>query len=152
MAPKSETVFPYYNPFNPVDEYRIVGQRLREARVGRGWHQDDVRALIGLHPSILCNIELGKRKPTVFELAALCELYRVSMAYVVRGEVATEEEAHLLKLCPEVRAAADRLEALPAPYRALLTCQIDALVGGAWRMVASGQMSPVANTVTPASA
>lgn len=49
----------------------IMGERIRLARVRRGWSQTDLATQTGIDQSIISKIEIGRVNPTVTEIQRL---------------------------------------------------------------------------------
>ena len=54
------------------------GQFLKEARLQKGWYQDMVAAQAGLTQAYYCNVEQGKRMPTLLTSLKLCDVLGVN--------------------------------------------------------------------------
>jgi len=70
-------VWRFTNPLNPKQQTKIT---LKAARVNAGLKQSDVEKKLGFSHTTLVCWESGKRVPRADLLAALCDLYGVSMA------------------------------------------------------------------------
>jgi transcriptional regulator with XRE-family HTH domain len=60
-----------------------IGTRLKEARKLAGLSQGQVATMLGLHRPSISEIEAGNRKVSAEELNRLCEIYDVSLDWVV---------------------------------------------------------------------
>lgn len=73
---------------NPPNEHRVVGARLREARLSIGLTQADVADALGLSRPTLAAVEKGTRKVTGLELRRLARLYQRDVAWLLGEEEA----------------------------------------------------------------
>jgi transcriptional regulator with XRE-family HTH domain len=103
-------------PGAEVDDRKVLGDRLREAREYLGFSQEEVATYLGVPRTALSLIETGSRKVDALELKKLANLYKRPVAYFT-GEGAEEEAygeevAHLARkardLTPEDRAELGR--------------------------------------------
>lgn len=60
------------------------GLWLKEARLRKGWYQDMVAAQANLTQSYYCNIEQGKRMPTLMTSLRLCEILDLDYSEFVK--------------------------------------------------------------------
>lgn len=60
-----------------------IGARLREARKLAGLSQGQVANMLGLHRPSISEIEAGNRKVSAEELSDLCDIYDVSLDWVL---------------------------------------------------------------------
>lgn len=70
------------------NEHRVVGARLREARLSIGLTQADVADALGLSRPTLAAVEKGTRKITGLELRRLARLYQRDVAWLLGEEEA----------------------------------------------------------------
>lgn len=68
------------------NEHRVVGARLREARLSMGLTQADVAEALGLSRPTLAAVEKGTRKITGLELRRLARLYQRDVAWLLGEE------------------------------------------------------------------
>lgn len=71
---------------NQPNEHRVVGGRLREARLSMGLTQADVAKALGLSRPTLAAVEKGTRKITGLELRRLARLYQRDVAWLLGEE------------------------------------------------------------------
>ncbi len=71
---------------NQPNEHRVVGARLREARLSIGLTQADVAEALGLSRPTLAAVEKGTRKITGLELRRLARLYQRDVAWLLGEE------------------------------------------------------------------
>jgi transcriptional regulator with XRE-family HTH domain len=74
------------------NEHRVVGARLRGARLSMGLTQADVADALGLSRPTLAAVEKGTRKITGLELRRLARLYQRDVAWLL-GEEETDVAA-----------------------------------------------------------
>ena len=85
-----------------MEELRLVGQRLRDARAGHGWTLADLAGRAGMSVSTLSRLESGKRQASLELLLPLTRELGVSIDELVR--TATPD--------PRVRRAPERHEGM----------------------------------------
>ena len=68
---------------NQPNEHRVVGARLRDARLSMGLTQADVAEALGLSRPTLAAVEKGARKITGLELRRLARLYQRDVAWLL---------------------------------------------------------------------
>jgi transcriptional regulator with XRE-family HTH domain len=68
------------------NEHRVVGARLRDARLAMGLTQADVADALGLSRPTLAAVEKGTRKITGLELRRLARLYQRDVAWLLGEE------------------------------------------------------------------
>jgi transcriptional regulator with XRE-family HTH domain len=76
-------------------EWRALGERLRESREFLGLSQQDVAQLLKLTRPAVTNIETGKRKVSTLELREFARLYRKPYDWLIgesRDSVPAEDE------------------------------------------------------------
>jgi Zn-dependent peptidase ImmA (M78 family)/transcriptional regulator with XRE-family HTH domain len=64
---------------------RELGQRIADARRGRGWTQEDLAERVGLTQTVMSRIETGTRAVASLELAELAEVLDVSVLDLLRA-------------------------------------------------------------------
>lgn len=69
-----------------MDELRLVGPRLRDARSARGWTLADLAGRAGMSPSTLSRLESGKRQASLELLLPLTKQLGISIDDLVRTE------------------------------------------------------------------
>lgn len=62
----------------------ILGKRVRDLRVRRGWSQEKLAEKANLHPTYIRGIERGKRNPSYLSLAKLARALSVSLPELLR--------------------------------------------------------------------
>lgn len=73
-----------------IDEHKLLGGRLREAREALGLKQSDTAEALDIPRSSVVALESGERKVTGLELRRLARLYRRSVTWLL-GETEDEE-------------------------------------------------------------
>lgn len=71
---------------NQPNEHRVVGVRLRDARLAAGLTQAEVAEALGLSRPTLAAVEKGTRKITGLELRRLARLYQRDVAWLLGEE------------------------------------------------------------------
>lgn len=61
------------------DIRKIVGQRVRALREGKGWKQDELAHRSGLHVTYIGGIERGERNATIGSLAKVADAFGISV-------------------------------------------------------------------------
>lgn len=91
---------------NPSSERLAIAKRIRLARVQAGLSQGQAAKQLKLHRPTISEIEAGRRRVSVEELAALARLYDVGVSWLTKGssenadpavELAARELAKLKK-------------------------------------------------------
>lgn len=88
-----------------VESRRELGARLREAREYLGFTQDEVGKALKVTQAKVSQVESGRRRASVSELAALANLYQRPVAHFLGepAEVAVSESlAELLRSSPDL--------------------------------------------------
>lgn len=102
-----------HDPVNPSSEYVALGRRLAEARENANMYQTDVTAILGIHPSVLSQIENGRRRLSVFELEALAGVYKVSSRWLLFGNDYQDAVGNPVELPSYMSTLIEELRALP---------------------------------------
>lgn len=63
------------------NEYKVVLERLKKARVGAGMTQVQAATKLGHHQSYVSKIESGERRVDIVELNKFAKLYKKSVNY-----------------------------------------------------------------------
>ena len=61
--------------------YRLLGQRLREARDAVGLSQVEAAANLGVPQSFISKCESGERRVDIIELKVMAQLYKKDLAF-----------------------------------------------------------------------
>ena len=87
-------------------DYKIMGERLKNARLAKGMTQDQLAEKINVSVAFLSRIESGKTRINLVRLNEICDITGVSEAYILGGtsknssNYLTDEFNSLLKNCP----------------------------------------------------
>ena len=73
-------------------EWRALGERLREAREYLGLSQQEVADLLGVSRPAVSQMESGRRKVSTLELREFARLYRKPYEWLVGEELPNEDE------------------------------------------------------------
>jgi transcriptional regulator with XRE-family HTH domain len=90
----------------PIADPEAIGQRLRWAREQSGLSQGQVARLLDYHRPTISQIEAGERVVRPEELTRFAEIYGVSEAWIIKGDLAVEESD------PRIEIAARELRKL----------------------------------------
>ncbi|WP_418360113.1 helix-turn-helix domain-containing protein [Sphingobacterium detergens] len=63
--------------------YKIIGERLREARLAKGLKAPEVAEMIGLQKTAFYMFERGLNMPKLWVLIQLCVIYGVNPSYIL---------------------------------------------------------------------
>lgn len=69
----------------PTPRQRVLGQRVRERREGRGATQEELAHLAGLHRTYMTHVETGRVNPGLETLARLALALECDIADLTRG-------------------------------------------------------------------
>lgn len=75
-----------------------IGIRLRIARQRKEMLQKRVAKILGINPGTLSNYEAGKREPDNETLIKLCNLYDVTIEYILNGTIQSNNKNSVLNL------------------------------------------------------
>lgn len=95
------------------EQSRLVGLRIREARVAAGLSQGQVAKLMGLHRPTVSEIEAGNRRVRGEELKKMAELFDVTTDFLIGAapESASLQDARIQLAARELqRLDADAIE------------------------------------------
>ncbi len=82
-----------------VDPRRVaLAERLRTAREMAGLSQGQVAKRLGLHRPSVSEMEAGRRRVSVEELAELADLYAVDLSWLAGGEATPDEHQARVEL------------------------------------------------------
>lgn len=70
-----------------------IGERIREIRINKGFSQEEVARVLGLHRPSISQIEHGERDVTAQELVKLSELFNVTLEDLTTKKKQTIEES-----------------------------------------------------------
>lgn len=111
----------------------MLGARLAALRRQKGWSQGQLAEKLNISPSAMGMYEQGRREPSVQLLAALAEVFGVSMEYLATGCPAPWERHGLEQLLEgRLQAALTRLDSAPGQRLSMpeLTALLTALLLG----------------------
>ena len=74
----------------------VLAERVRSLRERRGWRPLDLAVAAGWSRATVVDVEAGRRRLTVRDVAVLCGVFRVPLAALVEGA----DEAGVLGLTP----------------------------------------------------
>ena len=63
---------------------KALGTRIRELRQTRGWSQEHLAELAGMHRTYMWGIERGVRNPSLRHLVQLADAFGISIAELFR--------------------------------------------------------------------
>ena len=87
-------------------DYKLIGERLKNARIKKGFNQERAAETIDVSVAFLSRIESGKTRINLVRLNELCTLYGVSEGEILNGlsdkspSFLVSEFNSLLKDCP----------------------------------------------------
>ena len=64
-------------------KFRLIGQKIKELREGKGWTQEYLACLLGIDQAVLAKFETGAMRPSKVTLRALNYVFGVSVNDVV---------------------------------------------------------------------
>lgn len=76
-----------------MEEFRLVGYRLRRLRMGKEIAQEDAGAEVGFSRNHLCQVELGRHIPNALSLVRLARFYGTSLDALFAPPAPEELEA-----------------------------------------------------------
>jgi transcriptional regulator with XRE-family HTH domain len=65
-------------------EHRMLVERLRRARKGRGLYQEEVAKLLGVSQSYISKIESGQRRIDIVQLKRFAKVYKKKIDYFIK--------------------------------------------------------------------
>lgn len=86
--PKAKKIVNYDESLDKLDGKYKVGQRLREARMKKGWSQDNLAAAIDTNRSAISEYENGTTEMSSSTLQKMAHCLNVSADYLLFGKVA----------------------------------------------------------------
>ena len=103
-----------------------LSARLRQARDAAGLTQAQVAKKLDVHRPALSEIEAGRRRVTVEELAAMAELYGVSVEWLTSGQSDGQTDARILMAARHLsKLKSEDLDRLLAVLRTLRAPEAD---------------------------
>jgi len=93
-------------------DFTAIGHKLRTERVRMGQTQEQVAEVIGITPAFVGHIERGERSMSLDTLIHLCNLYRVTIDYLLSDSLPQNDDTALAQIAdilkdklPEEQAA-----------------------------------------------
>lgn len=65
----------------------IIGERLKNKRIDKGYTQKEFGTLVGVSSSAICGYEIGKKKPTLSILVKISNVLNVSTDYLLGRDI-----------------------------------------------------------------
>ena len=87
-------------------DYSIIGERLKKARIAKGYTQEQLAEKIDVSVAFLSRVERGKAKINLYRLNQLCDLLEISEGNILTGigsnskNYLNDDFSNLLKNCP----------------------------------------------------
>lgn len=97
---------------NQPNEHRVVGARLRDARLATGLTQAEVATALGMSRPTLAAVEKGTRKITGLELRRLARLYQRDVAWLLGEESSDQTSGGALHRATAELSDADKEQVL----------------------------------------
>lgn len=95
---------------------QMLGARLAALRRQKGWSQGELAKKLSISPSAIGMYEQGRREPSAQTLAALAQIYGVSMEYLVTGRPRESEYRGLQEMVESrILSAQTHMEHRPEP-------------------------------------
>jgi len=85
-----------------------VGDRIRQAREGKGWTQDRLSQEAGISKGFLSDVENGKRDISSENLLKVANALGASLDYLLRGKTKEEQFFEPVVIPPELRTFAEQ--------------------------------------------
>ncbi|MDD3186957.1 MAG: helix-turn-helix transcriptional regulator [Bacilli bacterium] len=82
----------------------IIGERVKQARIEKGYTQGELGKIIGVSKVSVCGYETGNRTPTIDVLIKLIETLDISSDYLIGNDirvVSEEEEPYQMMIAKE---------------------------------------------------
>ncbi len=87
-------------------DYSIIGERLKDARIKKGFTQEQLAEKIDVSVAFLSRVERGDTKINLSKLCQTCELLDINVGYILHGisinstNYLNNDFQTLLKNCP----------------------------------------------------
>lgn len=87
-------------------DYKVVGERLKSARVKKGYTQEVLAELVNLSVTFISRIERGSSHINLTRLNQFCELLNITEGEILNGasvsakNYLSDDLSNLLKSCP----------------------------------------------------
>lgn len=80
------------------DIAKIVGQRIRNYRIARGWSQENLAELSDFHPTYIGQVERGEKNATIESIERISRALNVPLSKLFEKLGAEEDEARNIPL------------------------------------------------------
>lgn len=116
-----------------MNEYELIGRRVREVRERHGDSALDLSTVLGCAEGTIYHYEKGRRKITLVDLKKIADYYGVPLAYFLGHETKEDERtAKLERLGNEVERLRHEVEALTGDMARLVWIPIRGTVPGGY--------------------
>lgn len=68
-----------------------VGANIRHYRLAKGWSQEELAHVCGLHRTYISGLERGRRNPTLTVLEQICLSLNISPSDLLSGDVGNDD-------------------------------------------------------------
>lgn len=68
-----------------------LGMRITYLRKQKGWTQEELAFQANIHKNYLCDLENGKRNPTLMILSLIADALEIDLAFLFKGIQSFEE-------------------------------------------------------------
>lgn len=68
-----------------------LGMRITYLRKQKGWTQEELAFQANIHKNYLCDLENGKRNPTLMILLSIADALEIDLAFLFKGIQSFEE-------------------------------------------------------------
>lgn len=68
-----------------------LGMRITYLRKQKGWTQEELAFQANIHKNYLCDLENGKRNPTLMILSSIADALEIDLAFLFKGIQSFEE-------------------------------------------------------------
>ena len=80
-----------------------IGLRIKHLRLKNNLSQKDLAAKLNVNPSIISDIECGKKTTTALILLELKRIFNVTVDWILTGELAVETDEDLEEMIEELK-------------------------------------------------
>ncbi len=102
----------------------IIGKRLKESRIKKGYSQEELGNLLGVTKVSICGYEKGSRTPTLANFLDLVKILEIEPDYLLGRDgigVAESEEKYQVSIAKEDIVILNELKKQPKLYNKLCT-------------------------------
>lgn len=111
-APKrGASTFGTARMYSPDIDFKAIGQKLRDERGNIGWTQEEAAEKIGLTPAFIGHIERGERSMSLDTLIHLCNLYHVTIDYLLSDTLPTEQDNVTTQIASMIKSKSEQQQA-----------------------------------------